>query len=333
MAGADVLAGIAGEFMRFIIGRVLSAAESRFFWAIWLLLFAALLFACSSGAHGPAAGRAENTGTAAGERDFSMSQKRLLEIVDEQEKLFAKLDSNSRMAGSDLISQKSRVDGMWRDYIARNPRDFDALAIYGKYLRDTGSSSARDILERADKLGRSAAVKHQLAACFAEEGRFGEAFKYAKESVEADPDGLFYLLQAAQLSAVVREPLVEDGIVPRAEIDSFIFKCYSRAASLRPRDRRIQTDFALSFYDYEKPDWNAALAQWDRVIPLCALGIERQTALANKARVLVELNRDAEAAEILKSVNLKPLERAKALLIGEIGRAAAERSAKSGTGD
>ena len=81
-----------------------------------------------------------------------------------------------------------------------------------------------------------------------------------------------------------------------------MMESYRRAAQLEPENSALQWKYARAFYDAGRPDWNAALAQWNLVLSKFApLNLDRQTALANKARVLIELRRDAQAREILET--------------------------------
>ena len=66
------------------------------------------------------------------------------------------------------------------------------------------------------------------------------------------------------------------------------------------------------------PDWDEALSRWEDIIKNSALELERQTALANKARVLIELRRDDQAREILAKVVNEHLAEDKAKLLGVI---------------
>ncbi|MFR6033422.1 MAG: hypothetical protein ACLUKN_09755 [Bacilli bacterium] len=61
------------------------------------------------------------------------------------------------------------------------------------------------------------------------------------------------------------------------------------------------------------------MKQWDFVLENCvAFDVEKQTAMANKARVLIELNRDSEAEAILAKIDNPNLSDSKNALLAEI---------------
>ena len=124
----------------------------------------------------------------------------------------------------------------------------------------------------------------------------------AAAAVALAPDVSVYRLQLADFILFYREELIVREKFTQQALDTVMMESYRRAARLEPENSALQWKYARAFYDAGKPDWNAALAQWNLVLSKFApLNLDRQTALANKARVLIELRRDSQAREILET--------------------------------
>lgn len=238
------------------------------------------------------------------EYTYTLSQKKLLEIIAEQKVFFERVRTNSKMSRSDAVSLKNRLDSLWAEYFAEHPEDVDALLIHGKYLRAVGDDEAayREF-SKADALNPNLpVVKQQLANYEAEHGLPKFAYANLSSAVALAPDVSVYRLQLADFILFYREELIVREKFTQQALDAVMMESYRRAAQLEPENSALQWKYARAFYDAGRPDWNAALTQWDLVLSKFApLNLDRQTALANKARVLIELRRDAQAREILET--------------------------------
>lgn len=238
------------------------------------------------------------------EYTYTLSQKKLLEIIAEQKVFFERVRTNSKMSRSDAVSLKNRLDSLWAEYFAEHPEDVDALLIHGKYLRAVGDDEAayREF-SKADALNPNLpVVKQQLANYEAEHGLPKFAYANLSSAVALAPDVSVYRLQLADFILFYREELIVREKFTQQALDAVMMESYRRAAQLEPENSALQWKYARAFYDAGRPDWNAALAQWDLVLSkFVPLNLDRQTALANKARVLIELRRDAQAREILET--------------------------------
>ena len=100
----------------------------------------ALLCGCAGSESGAKIPRAPATS-----QTYTLSQKKLLEIVAAQNRFLEKIrgtKSLSVMKNSDLLSEKRRIDSLWNEYFTGEKRDAESFAIYGKYLRETSNSTA-----------------------------------------------------------------------------------------------------------------------------------------------------------------------------------------------
>lgn len=214
------------------------------------------------------------------------------------------------MSRSDALSIKSRLDSLWDEYLAQFPNDVNALILNAKFLRATGDAdTAYKRISDAERLNpKIAVIKQQLANYEAEHGMPKEAYDNLKEAIALEPNVAIYHIQLADLLLFFREDFLKKQIFTQEKIDKEMIASIANAAKLEPKNSKIQWKYARFFYDIGKPDWNIALAQWENILQNFApLNIDKQTALVNKARVLIELNQDQQAEEILKQINLKPL--------------------------
>ena len=284
------------------------------------------LCACSSG------GEAR---TDRSEYSYTLSQKKLLDIIEEQDRFFERIRGKSRMSHSDALSLKSKIDALWAEYLAEFPDDVDALILNGKFLRATGDDElSYKQFSHADALSPNLpVVKQQLANYEAEHGLAKHAYDNIRAAVSLAPENSVYRLQLAQLILFFREELITRHGFSQAALDAELTQSYARAAELEPENGEIRKKYALSFYDVGKADWNEALRQWNIVLEkFSPLNIDKQTALANKARVLVELGRDAEARGILEKIDSPALQADKRRLLEIINQAkngAEQNKAKS----
>ena len=241
---------------------------------------------------------------------YTFAEKKLLYIIDQQDRFFERIKSKSRMSRSDALSIKSRLDSLWEEYLAQFPNDVNALILNAKFLRATGDAdTAYKRFSEAERLNpKIAVIKQQLANYEAEHGMPKEAYDNLKEAIALEPNIAIYHIQLADLLLFFREDFITKQIFTQEKIDKEMIEAIANAAKLEPKNSKIQWKYARFFYDLGKPDWNIALAQWENILQNFApLNIDKQTALVNKARVLIELNQDQQAEEILKHINLKPL--------------------------
>lgn len=256
---------------------------------------------------------------------YTMAQRRLLDIVELQDDLFSdpNIDGLGEKSHAQLLTKASRIDSLWRSYILDFPEDVQALVIYAKFLRRTGrENAAYEMFKRADALDpKLAVVKQQLSAMDAEAGEIANALSRIKAALEIEPENPAYLRQCAYLLAGAKRKILEEELLSPAQFDALLLRCHKIPHKNNPADRQLKIRYAQSFYDMCAPDYTEALELWRQIFDSAALNIEKQTAAANIARVLVELNRDAEALEYLKLVDIPALERPKRLLLNEIQRA------------
>lgn len=234
------------------------------------------------------------------------------------------------MKNSDLLSEKKRVDSLWNEYFTGESRDADSYAIYGKYLRATSdSTSAYAAFLKADSLDPTlASVKHQLAVYESENGQIKAAYNHFLAALKLEPENPVYLSQTAKFLMLAKETLVNSLNFDLDAIDKLMLDCYRKCAEASPPNSPPRWERAKAYYQLANPDWQEALAVWDDILKNSTLVVEQQTALANKARVLIELHRDSEARAILSTIDNPNLADDKSKLIEVINADATPECAK-----
>ena len=265
-------------------------------------------------------------------QSYTMSDKKLLDILRQQENLFSDPNVNSMgaFAQSELKTKAMRIDAAWKSFFLENPDHIEGLILYGKFLRKIGQSAkAYATFQKANSLDANiGVVKQQLSAIEAEEGSVKEAFAHITQAVNLEDENIVFLKQKAFVMVVGKKTLVGSGVISPSEYDEQLLQCYRKISESTPNDRQAKIRYAQSFYDLFEPNWEKALSIWNEILASSTLNIERQSALANKARVLVELGRDEEATQILKTIDIPSLMRPKNLLLREIN-ASKNRDLKS----
>ena len=161
-------------------------------------------------------------------------------------------------------------------------------------------------------------MKHQLAVYESENGQFPEAYAHFLDALKLEPENNVYISQTAKFLMVARTELAASGKFDIAQLDKKMLECYRKWADSSAPNSQAKWECAKAFYSVSHPDWEEALSRWEDIIKNSALELERQTALANKARVLIELRRDDQAREILAKVVNEHLAEDKAKLLGVI---------------
>ncbi len=255
---------------------------------------------------------------------YTLAEKKLLDILRLQDDLFSDPNINAMgtFSQAELKTKAMRIEAQWKAFFLENPENVNAFVLYGKFLRKIGQDAkAYATFKQADLLdGKIAVVKQQLSAIEAESGSVKEAYFHICEALSLSQGDNVFLTQKAFIMVLGKNTLISEGVISKRDFDEQLGKCYREISQKNPDDRTAKIRYAQSFYDLFEPDWNKALSIWEEILKTSSLRIERQTALANIARVLVELNRDEEARKILEQVDAPNLQRAKKLLIVELDK-------------
>jgi tetratricopeptide (TPR) repeat protein len=271
-----------------------------------------ILVGCSS--HKPVAPAKDSsaeTGSYENVEAQSMLDRRLLRILETQERLYQEIEREAKIdkVNSGYLTQQIQdLSGQYESIIADNPDSVVPYILYGKMLRRVGESEeAQLIFMQANALDPEiAVVKQQMGNYYAEKGRPHEALILYVDAISLDPEVAVYPYGLGQLIYEYREKLVEDGVYTITQADKNMVQAFRDAAKLEPENHDYQMRYCESFYDQAYPDWEKALAAWEDFQKKADEGVEADAVHLHRARCLMMLGRYDEA-ESLAEKNVVPL--------------------------
>ena len=162
-------------------------------------------------------------------------------------------------------------------------------------------------------------VKNQLGNYLAEEGKPLEAAPYFLAAIKLAPNEALYHYQLGSLLAEARDDFIKSGDWTRAALDQSMATAFKRASELAPERFELSYRYAESFYDLEKPDWDAALTLWAALEDKAQTPIERQTMRLHAANVLIKQGKLDHAKTLMATVDEPALQGQKQKLVAQLG--------------
>lgn len=236
----------------------------------------------------------------------TMAERTLKKIVEQQKEVFA-----TAMKQGDKLdegSMQQQLQGVMHDYerlLRANPNFAAGYAAYGYFLTKVDMrKEAAAMLLKANQLDPDIAlVKNQLGNVLAEEGKPLQAVAYYLAAIKLEPKEPLYHYQLGTLLAEARDEFLKSGQWTRDALDEAMFNAFKSASELAPERFEFAYRFAESFYDLEKPDWNAALKAWSALEDRAPTPIERQTMRLHAANVLIKQGKLEHARALLATVD------------------------------
>ncbi|MEO5959749.1 MAG: hypothetical protein ABIR80_11560 [Opitutaceae bacterium] len=255
----------------------------------------------------------------------SMADRTLRRTVERQKELLA----NAAKQGDNLdeATFRTQVQSLVHDYellLRENPKFATGYAAYGYLLGKVGQrKEAAAMLLKANQLDSDIPlVKNQLGNYLAEEGKPVEAAQYFLAAIKLEPQEPLYHYQLATLLAEARDDFLKSGEWTRKTIDDAVHHSFQRAAELAPDRFEFAYRFAESFYDLEKPDWDAALKAWGDLEERAPTPIERQTMRLHAANICLKLGKREHARVLLDTVDEPKLQGQKQKLVAQLAEPA-----------
>ncbi len=278
----------------------------KIFLKVLLLVFCLSLFACASSLEP----KKRNVQTA---NSFTLAEKNLLEIIDEQKAFDLYLEQNGNKNISEIRSKIKSLDLRWEEYLRGNPKNVNALIIYGKYLRKTDrTEEAYKIFQKADKLeNHLAIIKQQLATYEGEDKNYKDSYAHLKEAINLEPKNAIYHFQLGELLYLKGTDMAEQNLLSTKDCDAQMIEAFKTAKELDPNNGRYALRYAQTFFDLQEPNCEDALKAFDNALSFAGLNFERDEILIQKTKILLKLKRAQEAQEILKKINSEHLQKEK----------------------
>ena len=254
----------------------------------------------------------------------TMAERNLRRIVEKQKALFA--DAAKQGEKLDESNFKQQVQDLTHDYellLRNNPSYAAAYAAYGYLLGKIDMrKEATSMLLKANQLDPDIAlVKNQLGNALAEEGKPLQAAPYFIAAIKLEPNEPLYHYQLGTVLAEARDDFIKTGEWSRATLDGAMHHAFQRAAELAPDRFEFAYRYAESFYDLEKPDWDAALKAWSALEEKAQTPIERQTMRLHAANICIKSGRLDHARALLETVDDPKLQVQKDRLLPQLAPA------------
>lgn len=236
----------------------------------------------------------------------NLAELNLKKIVERQREVFATAAKQGE--NLDEGSFRQQLQSITHDYellLRNNPQFAAGYAAYGYLLTKVDMrKEAMAILLKANQLDPDIAlVKNQLGNLLAEEGRPLQAAPYFMAAVKLEPNEPLYHYQLGTLLVEARQDFLKSGEWKRDALDGAMQEAFRRAAELAPDRFEFTYRYAESFYDLEKPDWNAALKVWSALEEKAPTAIERQTMRLHAANICLKLGKREHAKALLDTVD------------------------------
>ena len=254
----------------------------------------------------------------------NMAERNLRRIVERQKALFA--DAAKQGEKLDESNFKQQVQEVTHDYellLRNNPSFAAGYAAYGYLLgKIEMRKEATAMLLKANQLDPDLAlVKNQLGNLLAEEGKPVQAAPYFIAAIKLEPNEPLYHYQLGTVLAEARDDFIKVGEWTRASLDNAMHHAFQRAAELAPDRFEFAYRYAESFYDMEKPDWDAALKMWSTLEEKAPTAIERQTMRLHAANICIKLGKLAHARALIDTVDDPKLQGQKERLLPHLAAA------------
>ena len=251
--------------------------------------------------------------------EITLSEKSLITIIERQDNFFSQSKNRDSSNLSELSRQAQEIVTAYEVHISQNPKDTNALILFGKFLKKVGQEEyAIEYFLKADHINpKIAVVKQQLANYLVENGKPIDAFPYFIQTVDLAPQIAAFHYQLGNFLFLFEQDLVKEGILSKKSSQSFMHRSFRESNKLEPKNFDFALRYAQSFFDYPKSNKENALSVWKKIeedFPDRS-DLELQYFKLCKARILLELNRNKDANALIESVSSKSLQEAKNSLL------------------
>lgn len=200
------------------------------------------------------------------------------------------------------------VRAAYEEFLARYPKNAQALAYYGELLYDVpgdvaGAVRAWKLAAAIDRnLGRPI---NDLAIHYCHCGEYKAGFRYFERLLKMEPSNPDYLFNVAQAYLIHYPEVQKEYRWDKKTVYRKAMAFSEKAARLAPDDYEILQDYAVNFFAGEpnfgvEVDWRRAAEAWQKARPYAPQKENVFFTWLNEARAWSKTGRKDKAAECLR---------------------------------
>ena len=250
---------------------------------------------------------------------ISLVEQKLLKLIKLEELFFANVNEVEEHF---IASQAQEIVHLYENIIENNPEHVESKILFGKFLIRVGQhEDAISLFLEADQLNPNLAItKQQIANHLIHTNRAIDALPFMLMATKIEPEQPIYHFSLGQFLQRFKTSLVDANISKLPSIDDLMLNSFKKASELEPGNFNYALRFAQCFHDMDRVNKLHALDAWSRLSTLFSRLSSREKQYVNlqKAHFLIDLNRTAEAQEVLESIEHTSLLEAKRRLSGRI---------------
>jgi len=250
---------------------------------------------------------------------ISLVEQKLLKLIKLEELFFANVNEVEEHF---IASQAQEIVHLYENIIENNPEHVESKILFGKFLIRVGQhEDAISLFLEADQLNPNLAItKQQIANHLIHTNRAIDALPFMLMATRIEPEQPIYHFSLGQFLQRFKTSLVDANISKLPSIDDLMLNSFKKASELEPGNFNYALRFAQCFHDMDRVNRLHALDAWSRLSTLFSRLSSREKQYVNlqKAHFLIDLNRTAEAQEVLESIEHTSLLEAKRRLSGRI---------------
>jgi tetratricopeptide (TPR) repeat protein len=222
------------------------------------------------------------------------------------------VESAASLAQGDDPARARKLAQLYRDLAAKYPDENAVQRACGDYFAQAGDRDAAvSYWRRAQALDpHDARSADSLGSIALAQTDVREATREFQLAVDAEPDNANYHFELANVLYLFRHQLADQNALSEA-LDHF--RC---ASDLAPNDRRFALAYAETFDIFPAPDWDAALAAWQKVRTLSAPATD--FADSHLARISLRLGRLEDARHYLDAIHDPKFDALRAKFLSQI---------------
>ncbi len=211
---------------------------------------------------------------------------------------------------------QSIVDG-YEKLVNAAPDYVPAYIAYGMLLHRVGEHIASNaMLIHADALDpMHAIVKNQLGNYQAEEGKYAQALAFYQMAIDLKPDEPLYHYQVGNLLFAWKRFFIDDKLFLPDGFDLQMQESFRAAAMLNPTHLPYRLRYAQSFFDVSRPNWEAAIEEWQQLADFPGDPTQQQLMELYMARARFGAGHHTAARKIIKRIDRPELQESKEKLL------------------